>query len=145
MDKEERKKYMQKYQKKYQQSDAYKKYRQKYQQSDAYKNRNTISDLKKIYGNQLVKIQKELRKYSIPPIALEGKAVMLKEILDNLDIIEKHTDKLDNKVKYKTMEKMINQLLEKEGILVSRRSKLTGRQHAAIPPLPKGSGFLAVA
>ena len=121
--------------KKYQQSDAFKKSQQKsqqkYQQSDAYKKyrqsekfNRILPDLKDRYTKQLQETEKELRKYSIPPIALEGKAIMLKEIIDNLDIIRKHADKVDIAIRQRTIEKMVNQLLEKEGILVSRRKQL---------------------
>ena len=128
-----------KYQQKYRQSDAFKKYRQKYQQkyqqkyhqSDAFKKsqqskkfNRILPDLKDRYTKQLQETEKELRKYSIPPIALEGKAIMLKEIIDNLDIIRKHADKVDIAIRQRTIEKMVNQLLEKEGILVSRRKQL---------------------
>ena len=134
------KKYHQKYHqsdayKKYRQSDAFKKSQQKYQQSDAFKKsqqkyqqskkfNRILPDLKDRYTKQLQETEKELRKYSIPPIALEGKAIMLKEIIDNLDIIRKHADKVDIAIRQRTIEKMVNQLLEKEGILVSRRKQL---------------------
>ena len=122
-----------KYRQKYQQSDAYKKYQQKYQQSDAYKKyrqsdaykkRSMIPKLRKLYEKELQKTIIRLKGFSIPPIALEGKFIMLREIIDNLDIIEKHTSNLDRRIKQKTIEIMINQLLEKEGMLVSRRRRL---------------------
>ena len=109
-------------QQKYRQSDAFKKYRQKYHQSKKFN--RILPDLKDRYTKQLQETEKELRKYSIPPIALEGKAIMLKEIIDNLDIIRKHADKVDIAIRQRTIEKMVNQLLEKEGILVSRRKQL---------------------
>ena len=126
---------MQKYRQKYRQSDAYKKSQQKYQQSDAYKKSQQkyrqsvkesklLENLKSIYSKQLANTEKELRKYSIPPIALEGKYIMEKEIIQNLDIIKAHTDKLDIKIRQRTIEQMVNQLLEKEGILVSRRKQI---------------------
>ena len=50
---------------------------------------------------------------------------MLKELIDNLDMIDKHVANLDKSVKEATRETMIAGLLAKEGMIVSRRKRLT--------------------
>ena len=109
---------------KYLQSDAYKKYQQKYRQTDAYKASNRISNLKEHYLKERKNCEKIIRKYSIPPIAIEGKLIMINEIIENINIIEKHTEGMDKLIKQRTIDTMLTQLLQKEGILVSRRKQI---------------------
>ena len=142
----DRKKYMKAYHKAYQNSDAYKAYQKAYQNSDAYKAYHkayrksdaykasqkayndrrgaSTSNLKAIYQKQLEKCEQQCKQYTTLPVQLEGRLIMLKEIIVNLDIIDRHVATLDKNIREETRNVMIARLLGQEGILVSRRKKL---------------------
>ena len=130
-------------QKKYQQSDAYKKYhqsdaykqsRKKYHQSDAYKQlRNPIQDdLRRHYLKEKERLEKTMKQFMIPPIPLQGKLLSINNILSNIDKIEAHINTLNasRETKRNTMNAMLENLMEKEGMLVSKRKAITGEPQA---------------
>jgi len=94
--------------------------------SDYNQNRDAELNIKNHYLSQLKEAEKQAKQYSQLPIPLEGKIVMLKEIIANLDIIDTHVSKLGKSVRAEARRTMIAQLLEKEGTIVSRRRKLIG-------------------
>jgi tetratricopeptide (TPR) repeat protein len=117
------KEYYKTYMKAYYQRPDVKEHQKTY--SRAWRTRNILSTLKEHYQEQKLITEKVLRSYKVPPIALQGRLLMFNQLIDNLNIIEKHTENLDKKIKQRTIETMVNQMLEKEGILISKRERLT--------------------
>lgn len=113
-------------QKRYQHTDAFKEYQKRYRQTDAFKASPTryIAHLLKVYSKELAKVEKLLHQYSVPPVALEGKAVSLNNLIENLNIILKHTEGLPAAQKRDARVVMLSELLENEGRIVSWRRKL---------------------
>ena len=110
----------------YRKSDKYKAYHKAYWKSDAYKTSENLRYMKDHYLKQKGTLEKTLKHYSIPPIPLQGKLLSINNLLANIEIIEKHVAGLnaDSQVKRETMNTMIENLMEKEGVLVSMRKAI---------------------
>ena len=109
-------------------------YRQQYWKAYRYSQRASIiyviRSIRSTYSRMEKDAEKEIaeaeRKYGYIPIALEGKLVMAREIQENLDMIHDYIAKLDlsPEIRDEAELQLINNLLEKEGMLVSRRERL---------------------
>lgn len=60
----------------------------------------------------------------MPPIALEGKQVQLKDLIDNLQTIIDHTKLMPYQQREETRKRMLNELLTNDGKIVSMRKPL---------------------
>jgi hypothetical protein len=76
------------------------------------------------YNTELAKLDSQMKKWVIPPIPLEGKRVQFQNIIDNLETIRKYTKSLPISVRSETTKRMLTELLENEGKLVSWRKPL---------------------
>ena len=85
--------------------------------------RSAYSRMEKDAEKEMAEARKN---YGYVPVELEGKWVMARNVLKNLDVIHEYVQGLQvsPEVKHETEAQLINNMLEKEGLLVSRRRKL---------------------
>ena len=83
-----------------------------------------IKQLLEHYTTSLARLDSQMKKWVIPPIPLEGKRIQFQNIIDNLETIRKYTKSLPINVRSETTKRMLTELLENEGKLVSWRKPL---------------------
>ena len=76
------------------------------------------------YNTELAKLDSQMKKWVIPPIPLEGKRIQFQNIIDNLETIREYAKSLPISVRSETTKRMLTELLENEGKLVSWRKPL---------------------
>lgn len=95
------------------------------EKNSLFNNKRQIKDLIKHYTKELKKINDEIKKkWYIPPIALQGKQIQLQNLIDNLQMIIKHTEPMPQKQRVEARQRMLNELMTTDGKIVSMRKPL---------------------
>lgn len=74
-----------------------------------------LSHYKKELKETNLHIRRTKKNFTNTPFFLKGKQVQLQNIVDNINIIISHTEKMPRNLKVKTRNLMLNKLLAKEG------------------------------
>ena len=89
--------------------------------------RGGIPQLIKYYTNQKQNLEDRIKgKYMILPVGIEGKLISLTDTIENLKRIDGYIDSMNINDRQKKLakRKAVENLLENEGLIVSRRKKL---------------------